>query len=191
MRQWNHQTIYIISWDLPRFFWPPFTLPLKLLLFVMELLFSVFCCFSCSVADGDFRNSFCCSIEVRLFKLDVDPLCEPPLEFFEVFSMLSIKLLTESRESCRVMKGICGTTVPFDPFLTTPPLFFCFRRWAISCWTVVRMDCWDSLDEATTVTEEKKFFITRNRKHWRWFQRTKLSQKRSTNEHENELSPAT
>lgn len=138
-----HASPSAVVFDLPRFFCPPLTFPLpplKLLLLVMELLLRVFCCFSCSVADGDLHSSPCSrSIAFKLFRLDVDPLCEPPLVCFDVFSMLSIKLFTDSRESWRVMK-VVGTTVtvavPFVvPFLTITavPLVFCFRRCAISC----------------------------------------------------------
>lgn len=148
-----------MSCDLPRFFWPPFTLPpLKLLLFVMELLFNVFCCFSCSCAEGESPSSFWCSIAFKLFKLDVDPLWDPPLVCFDVFSMLSIKLLTDNRESWRVMNGT-GFAVPFVTFFKTFPFDFCFLRCAISCWTVVRIDCCDSLDDATTETSERKTTI--------------------------------
>lgn len=153
---------FMKSCDLPRFFCPPFTLPLlRLLLLVMELLLTVFCCFSCSLSDGDFRNSVCCwSIAFRLFKLDVDPLWEPPLLFFEVFSMLSIKLLTDSLESWRVMNGTGFTfAVPFVPFFRTFPFVFCNRRCAISCWTVVRIDCCDSFEDATTESDQEKAFL--------------------------------
>lgn len=60
------------------------------------------------------------------------------------------------------MKEVGGTTmaVPFVvPFLTSlltaaDLLVFWSRRCAISCWTVVRIDCCDSLDDATTGKEE-------------------------------------
>lgn len=147
---------HYMSCDLPRFFWP-FTLPpvKLLLLFVMELLFHVFCCFSCSVADGDDLSSFCCSNALKLFKLDVDPLCDPSLVGFDVFSILSIKLFTDSLESWRVIK-VTGFVVPFVTFFKTLPLVFCFRRCSISCLTVVRIDCCDSLDDATTETKKEK-----------------------------------
>lgn len=148
---------------LPRFFCPPLMFPplFKLLLLVMELLLSVFCCFSCSVDVGDLPRSFSSrSIAFKLLRLDVDPLWEPPLVCFDVFSMLSIKLLTDKRESWRVINAAGTTTaVPLVvPFLTMVPLVFCLRRCAISCWTVVRIDCCDSLDDATTAINfwEKK-----------------------------------
>lgn len=148
-------TIYIMSSDLPRFFEPPFALPpLVLLLFVMELLFIVFCCFSCSVTDGEFLSSTCSSIAFKLFKLVVDPLWDPSLVCFEVFSILSIKLFTDSRESWRVI-NVTGFVIPFVTFFKTFPLVFCFLRCAISCWTVVRIDCCDSLVEATTEIKDR------------------------------------
>jgi hypothetical protein len=53
-------------------------------------------------------------------------------------------------------------------------LVFCFLRWAISSWTVVRIDCWDSFDAATTKRIEN-FRIYRQKswsmiwwfKHWK------------------------
>lgn len=80
----------------------------------------------------------------------MDPLWEPPLEVFDVFSMLSMRLLTDKRESWRVMNETGAT--PLVPFFTAVPLVFWRRRDAISCWTVVRIDCWDSLDDVTTKT---------------------------------------
>lgn len=151
----------------PRFFCAPLILLLlKLLLLVMELLFSDF---SISVADGVLTKSICwCS---RLFKLFVEPLWEPEEPLF-VFSMLSIKLFTDKRESCLVMNGT-WVTVPLVPFFKTLPLFFCFLRCAISCWTVVRIDCCDSFVDATT---EKRFReLLRCHQEENWWDAQKIS----------------